>query len=514
MKKGSDTAIGRPASADAPVSPTDKTSTFKLIYPIMKSILLTFGAVLGLAFTSVTAAERYALLVAIDDYSNVRGASNLPGCTVDLKGMNELLTGELGYPSSNVKILTDSGATKANILRELDALVAKAQPGDAVVIYYSGHGGQVPDMNDDDETADNLDEALITADFNPRSPDTWLLDDHLRASLSRLKTKRTLVLIDACHSGTGTMGDIINKQAKFGFDTMLGRGRIDKEQVEIGKGVLDNHVLISGCAANEVSAMGTYDGVKRSLFTTALLNVMPRSMAASLGDFQSALYAEMQSLHPTAAANQHPQVETTLTVSLDVLIGDGAGNSASASSTTTVALNQANNAPPVQAPSNGLPSAFPVQVATDKREYVPGETMVATVVSDKPGYLRLYYVDKKGNATLIFPNYYQKDNRINGRQRIEVGSAAYPFAFRMKKPGGTELLLAAVSEQQFSNHDALNFSKDEPMKEMGKVTSIRKLVDSGTKEIEVEARAGNASIRPSQIGRAAVIYEIRDTSSL
>lgn len=479
----------------------------KLIKQILT--LTTVGATLG--FSAPLKAEQYAVMVAIEDYSRIEGASNLPGCAVDLKDLKKMLETDFQFPSANIISLLDASATKANVMKALDEIVAKAQPGDTVVFYYSGHGAQVPDLNDGDETIDGKDEVFITYDFDKMSPDTWLLDDDLRASLSRLKTKRALVLIDACHSGTGTRSAIINKQAKFGFENMLGEGAVDTDLLETSAksgGPPSNHVLFAGCAANELSALGVYDGVPRSLFTTALINVMPRMTTAPLAEVNAAIHAEMTRLHPVAAARQNPQLETTLAVNLSVLLGPGAPTSEVA---------EPNNEPPVQNPGSGLPSSFKVAVTTNKRDYVPGEEMVASVISEKGGYLRLYYINKNGEANLIFPNHYQRDNKIAAGQRVEVGDASASFAFVTEAPGGTELLLAAVSPEQFTDHDALDFSKEKPFEEIGKVKSIRALVDRGTKVINVVERPGSGGTSlptPVQIGRAGCIYEIHEDSGL
>lgn len=467
----------------------------------LASKLLVLPVASLLATTTAVRAEKYALLVAIDDYSGVAGASDLPGCGDDLAGVRKLLTSQFEFPAANVKSLLDGGATKAAVLKELDSLVDRAKPGDSVVFYYSGHGGQVPDLNDDDED-DGLDEALITSDFDSDDQSSWLLDDHLRAALSQLKTKRTLILIDACHSGTGTRGKVINKKADFGFAKMLGRGRIDKDEIGESASGPASHVLISGCAANEVSALGVYEGKRGSLFTTALLNVIPENLSVSLPQFRAALYQEMARLAPDVAPEQRPQLETALEETFADLLGNATpGGSAS----------EAASPEPVQEPSDGLPSAFPVKVVADKRSYAPEELMVATVVSERAGYLRLYYVDKTGDATLIFPNHFQRDNQISAGQRVEVGGAATPFRFRMKAPEGTEMLLAAVSETQFTDADALGFSEENPVKAMGKVNSVRKLLDSGTKAIVVEG-AGGAVPAPAQVGRAVCFYEIKDAA--
>jgi len=436
-----------------------KTTMTKLLQTAALAVAITTGA------ATTASAEQYALMVAIDDYSKVDGAGDLPGCRNDLKALKASLMKHFGFPEANIAVLTDAKATKSRILRELDAMVAKAAPGDSVVVYYSGHGSQVPDMNDDDETDDGLDEVLITYDFNDRDSSTWLLDDHLRASLSRLKTKRALVLIDACHAGTGTRGPgdlakigVINKRAEFGFENMFGRGRVETGSFGISKASPSSHVLIGACAANEVSALGVYDGVKSSLFTTALVNVLPRVLGSSLADLNTALYAEMQRLHADAAETQHPQLEGPSDLSINVLIGAGAAPAALAGQSAAV---------PVPEPTDGLPSAFRVSVTADKRSYRPEEKMVATVISETAGYLRLYYIDKSGDTALIFPNHYQRDNKIAAGQRVEVGGQAAAFIFRMKAPTGTEMLLAAVSPTQFEDAEALDFSKEKPLMNLG-----------------------------------------------
>lgn len=449
-------------------------------------------------------AEQYALLAGVEDYSRVSGANNLPGCVNDVQAMRAMLEQKFGFPGAHVTVLTNAEVTKANLLARLRALVEKAGPGDAALFYYSGHGAQLPDLNDGDED-DNLDEALVTSDFNRKDPATWLLDDHLRGELSRLRTKRALVILDSCNSGTGTK-DYVNKAIDAGFGAFATPG--GSKEFEMPKGM--GHVLIAACAARETSAMGQYGGVIRSLFTTALVNVLPGQTSTPLGQLRAALASEMGRLHADAARRQTPQIEGEADLSFAVLIGAAPGGA-----TLAVAPNVA----PVQTPSDGLPSAFPVSVTPDRRTYRPGDTMVATVVSARPGYLRLYYVDQRRDVTLIFPNRFQADNRIEGERRVEIGGSTSPFVFRMKEPGGTEMLLAAVAPEQFTDHAALDFSK-EPFVQLGKVgsekiPSLVKLCDLGVKIIVPEPQVpgaattgGTSPVAPAQVGRAAAIYEI------
>ena len=455
------------------------------------------------ALTLPAHAEKFALLVGIENYSRV-GASNLPGCLRDVADVQKMLTEQLGFAESNITALKDAKATQNAVLSNLESLAAKAGPSDTVVFYYSGHGTQVLDLDGDE--ADGKDEALVTTDFSPRNPKSWLLDDHLRHVLGKMKTKNVLVLMDSCHSGTGTRdGEVTFKHAEFGFKNMIAPGSVDK--ADLDDKAPSNHVLISGCAATEVSGMGQYQGVKRSLFTTALLAVLPRVLTATLADVGASIHAEMTRIDSSTASAQHPQVESSLNVSLDIVLGNQPG-ATGASSSSNQASSTGASAPTTNTssrPSAEIPSAFPVRLWANSEVFHEGQTMEAYVDSAQAGYLRLYYVNKQGEARLIFPNGYQKDNKIDGRQKIVVGGSDSQFVFRMKGPHGMEMLLAAVSPTQFTDAAALNFSPDKPFVDFGKVSSVRALLDKGIKEIEIEP--GQAP-RPAQVGRAAFIYSI------
>jgi hypothetical protein len=62
-------------------------------------------------------------------------------------------------------------------------------------VYFSGHGGQVSDLNGDED--DGMDEAMVF-------PDGYIIDDDLSLILRRNCSgiTRVLLLTDCCHSGT------------------------------------------------------------------------------------------------------------------------------------------------------------------------------------------------------------------------------------------------------------------------------------------------------------------------
>ena len=66
--------------------------------------------------------------------------------------------------------------------------------GDILLLTYSGHGGQIPDVTG--EETDKLDETWCLYDGQ-------LIDDEMYLELSRFAAGvRVLVFSDSCHSGT------------------------------------------------------------------------------------------------------------------------------------------------------------------------------------------------------------------------------------------------------------------------------------------------------------------------
>lgn len=92
-------------------------------------------------------------------------------------------------------LLTRNG-TRAKVLAGLRSAAKALKSGDFFLLTFSGHGGQVTDINDDE--ADGMDETWCLYD-------SQLIDDELYYELSRFAAGvRILVLSDSCHSGTVT----------------------------------------------------------------------------------------------------------------------------------------------------------------------------------------------------------------------------------------------------------------------------------------------------------------------
>lgn len=117
--------------------------------------------------------------------------------------MKEYICNVHGFQDSNIALLLDDGQhtepTRDNILAAYRQIVQQAQPGDAVFLHYSGHGGKMRD--DDGDEKDGYDETLVPLDFTSAGQ---IRDDDVFATLiGPMKRGVTVTsIMDCCHSGS------------------------------------------------------------------------------------------------------------------------------------------------------------------------------------------------------------------------------------------------------------------------------------------------------------------------
>lgn len=165
------------------------------------------------------AQDKHALLVAIGQYPPESRIRPIAAIT-DLKYLRAALNKQ-GFADKNIQTLINAKATRQGILSSLQAMALKVKKNDVVVISFGCHGQQIRDQRtvelgkDED---DGYDEALIPYDargtfsLNGYRGEKHLRDDDLFPELMAIRRKigkegSLLVLIDACHSGTGTRAD-------------------------------------------------------------------------------------------------------------------------------------------------------------------------------------------------------------------------------------------------------------------------------------------------------------------
>ena len=247
---------------------------------IGRHLLLLAALVAGAS--PVLAADKWALLIGVGDY--IEGDRlDLKGPPNDVQMMEELLLTKFGYQAEQIRKLVDAEATKAQIIGTIrDWLLVKEKPGDTVLIYYTGHGSQVPDL-DGDET-DGRDEVLCPADVRVGYPGNEITDDELNELFSQIEATDVTVIFDACHAGTGTRDFEFNStplefrsmdlqypepeggQRAFNFDG----AEADGIELPAATGTRaagessGNFTMIASCAPEETSASAMfYQGMSR-----------------------------------------------------------------------------------------------------------------------------------------------------------------------------------------------------------------------------------------------------------
>ncbi|MFB2877802.1 caspase family protein [Floridanema aerugineum] len=158
----------------------------------------------------------YALLVGIDDYNphSTPPIFSLKGCVNDIKAvetyLRERIAKHSGWkliePIDQPWILLNQDATRQAIINSFQQHLCKADSDDIVLFYYSGHGAQEKAPEELWELEpDHLDETLVCYDSRTEGCRD-LADKELAYLISKVaqKNPQVLVILDCCHSGSGT----------------------------------------------------------------------------------------------------------------------------------------------------------------------------------------------------------------------------------------------------------------------------------------------------------------------
>ena len=284
-------------------------------------------------------ADRYALLVGIDDYPGAR--ADLPSSVLDVQTMKDVLVGSLGFPEENVVTITDAEATRNHILTAFARHLGQAGPDGRAVFYFSGHGTQL-DGNEGvtaplDNESDNVDEAFAVWDDDGRSS-SLILDDELGLLTDQLTTSHAMIVLDACHSGTGTRGrsdsPLVEKRVPLDSLTNLVRptaylkgagdtpaldASATTDDVSVGDVLArpQRHILLTAARADEKALAGSGGRIKdpRMLEASAFTHFLAEQLrAADASTTFADLMTEVQRqtlsyAQSRAGQSQTPQVE-------------------------------------------------------------------------------------------------------------------------------------------------------------------------------------------------------------
>lgn len=264
-----------------------------------------------------------ALCVGINNFKNYPGSA-LQGCVNDANDMESILKEFLGFNGADITKLTDSQATKANIMANLKSMVdgAKAGKYNYLVFSLSSHGTQVPDTSGDEP--DRADEAFCPHDLaqsgNVWDPNHVIVDDELHDLFITLPKNVLLeVYMDTCHSGTGLKAAdmLLDRKPRYmpppsfeAFEKVDGRVSRGLSKALLEKG-LTHHILWAGCRSDQTSADANIGGTWHGAFTYYFSKEMHACKnKLSRADILKRVRSDLKAGHYT----QIPQLECEATV--------------------------------------------------------------------------------------------------------------------------------------------------------------------------------------------------------
>ncbi|KAJ7593921.1 caspase domain-containing protein [Mycena floridula] len=152
----------------------------------------------------------FALLIGIDMYKS-GDIWNLESSVHDAKRINRWLMKDLGVPAHHISMLLDDKATKQNIESTFTSHLLNnesIQQGDAIIIYYAGHGSTMPAPRDwfqGDSAFGNV-ELLVPFDHDTKGRNgriAGISDRSLYAMINDLafaKGNNITLILDTCFS--------------------------------------------------------------------------------------------------------------------------------------------------------------------------------------------------------------------------------------------------------------------------------------------------------------------------
>ncbi|BAZ69446.1 MAG: caspase family protein [Pelatocladus maniniholoensis HA4357-MV3] len=280
----------------------------------------------------------YALLVGIDEYdpASVVSIPSLQGCVNDINAVEMYLRERVARdrewnlvePTNQPWILINQNATRQAIVDGFRQHLCNADSEDVVLFYYAGHGGQQKSPQEFwSLEPDRLDETLVCYDsrtVNSRD----LADKEIAYLISEVaqKNPHVVVILDCCHSGSGTRDIAVNvRQAPIDYRDRPLSSYIFADEINIAESLsadrsLDKkitgvvlpkgrHVMLSACREYEqAKEYKAEDGKSRGAFSYFLLQTLERTNGKIT---YRDLARNLNALISGKLKEQSPQIDTT-----------------------------------------------------------------------------------------------------------------------------------------------------------------------------------------------------------
>ena len=400
---------------------------------IFCAITLVFAAVGEL---SIVRAENRALLIGVGKDLNPN-TNDLGGIKYDLEMMKNKVAPALGFSMKQIKVLQDQEATVQKIESAFKSwLINGVESGDRVLLYFSGHGSWIKDLNGDE--IDDQDEVLCAYDKN------WV-DDRIGTLLAKIPSNETIIFIDSCHSGTSsrmvtqTNDDVHTKCLCYQGNSSGKEAKGGSMLEEILLRQYDRYVYLGACPDDKSSC----DSHKGGVFTRGIVDAVKYAsknktpLTMKLIQKKSKLYIKnCLENYPTCTRCRLPPYTPNLTGSPKLMAMDLTPKPAR-SELWRKLESWADKAP------------YKVPITLNMNRQKVGDALVITCDVPMNGYLNIIEVGSQDTeAIVLYPNKYHQDNYVHAGTRVTIPDSG-EFELRASVPD-TNLIVAMITEKKLN----------------------------------------------------------------
>jgi hypothetical protein len=458
---------------------------------------LLWLVLMSIALASTARGEDRALLIGVGRYAHFDDRLN--GVSLDLDMMTEMAR-LMGFDQSAIKTLAHEQATTARVYQTFDDwLINGTEPRDRVLIYFSGHGSQVPDENQDEK--DQFDEVLLLYDTTlsvedgRQSLEGVLHDDRFHRMLSQIKSRNILVILDACHSGSATRGlrftpqtiPVNDARVKYFYYSPLmeaagGSGRFDVMEPSTSSDFDDRYVAMTACRDDE-KTLATSQG---SIFTLGLRHTLRSAARAGLSitpeelQRQTTRYIQEQIQFDQAVF--HPQIAGHKKLRKRPL--------------ELVALSGGNGMVRQNLAALADKSHETIWLKLNKTCFEPGDVLEISVKITGTGYLNVVSIAADDQSTVLFPNQYHPQNAVRPGKLL-IPTAQMKFELVSDGPAGPHLITAFLTRSPVNTYKDGFKTKNDVLADLSP-NSARSLILRQKKDW---LAAGKVSVEIREAGR-------------
>jgi hypothetical protein len=152
----------------------------------------------------------YAVIIGINDYKDEK-ITDLNEPIKDIEKLQEILIRNYNFSPDRIKLLKNPD--KSLIISTLHELRSSILSNDNLFIFYAGHGTWDQEMNTG---------YWLPADASPENPVNWIPNTDLTNYINAIKSQHTLLVADACFSGSIFKTRNINSENQAAIEKLYG----------------------------------------------------------------------------------------------------------------------------------------------------------------------------------------------------------------------------------------------------------------------------------------------------